>query len=180
MNPENNESIENHDVFLDSTDRNYQNSINNFSTHHTQPDGKGTTQPTSNTQGVTSVTSSPNKGGSYTVSSGSGDASSAKYLLEFLEKLVAGADKVDDLSLAAKDANDLNTKFFEANTSLSDGWYSVADFCNRIDVYVQESLKGLYVHVKEFCESTMANEAGAAQAAEKANNDAQRILDKYN
>ena len=79
MNPENNESIENHDVFLDSTDRNYQNSINYLRTHHTQPDGKGTTQPTSNTQRVTSVTSSPNKGGSYTVSSGSGDASSAKY-----------------------------------------------------------------------------------------------------
>lgn len=80
------------------------------------------------------------------------------------------------LGNASLQAETMGRYFQGVNSSLSESWYTVEDFCMKISESVARNVEQFYHALDRFCNETYTIEGEAAKAAETANTQADSIL----
>lgn len=104
--------------------------------------------------------------------------SSAQELWDAVMDLTAhdGPDSCSMFAFSAHEAHDIARITENVNQGLTEAWTKASDVFNQLDEKINEVMKTLYEHMRQFSYDTVEGEAKVTEATEEANQTGDDVL----
>lgn len=110
-----------------------------------------------------------------------GNDSAIKKLFEIIQGLNNQAhDRAGDISFAGFYLHDVADVLAQANATIGAGWDQVADFLDKLDKKLQETLASLIVEMNKYAAKVDSGELEAGKAVQDSNKVLNGLLDELN